>query len=108
MKQFLCAVVALVLAASVFAGCGCTNRNVSNRPDGMITNPTTVPPTTNPLPTMTTPTTETTMPHPTVTEPGPEMTEGPMDTQPGTGDTGTTGETDPSDHSRSRNRMPGR
>lgn len=116
MKQYLCTALALLLAASMFTGCGCTNRNVSNQPEGMITDPTNVAPSTNPMPTMTTPPTETTMPHRETTEPThdftePGMTDGTLDTQPGTGESGDTGETGPSmpsDPARSRGRSIGR
>ena len=66
MKQILCMALALALSAALLTGCGCTNPNVSNDPNGVITNPTTVAPSTNPMPTMTTPpeesSRETTMP----------------------------------------------
>ena len=108
MKKYICTALALLIAASVFVGCGCTNRNVSNQPGGMITDPTTVP-TTNPMPTKTTPPEDTTVPHrettsPThaTTEPAmTDMTDATVDTQPGTG---TTEGTMPSDAGRSRNR----
>lgn len=60
MKKYLCTALALVMAAALFVGCGCTNRNVSDHPGGIITDPTGN--TTNPMPTMTTPTEVTTMP----------------------------------------------
>lgn len=59
MKKYLCTALALLMAASLFVGCGCTNRNVSNDPGGKITKPTTA---TSPIPTMTTPSEETTRP----------------------------------------------
>ena len=60
MKKYLYTAMALLLAASLFTGCGCTNRNVSENPNGLITDPTTM--TTSPIPTMTTPPEVTTMP----------------------------------------------
>ena len=54
MKKYICTAMALLMAASLFVGCGCTNRNVSDHPGGRITDPTTA---TNPMPTMTEPTT---------------------------------------------------
>jgi hypothetical protein len=95
MKKYFCTVLALLLAVSLFTGCGCTNRNVSERPDGMITDPTKV----NPTPTMTTPTTEatreTTLPTTEATMPStvatePSMTDGTLGTDPGTGESGHT------------------
>ena len=59
MKKYICTAMALLMAASLFVGCGCTNRNVSDHPGGKITAPTAA---TNPMPTMTEPTTETTRP----------------------------------------------
>lgn len=53
MKKYICTAMALLMAASLFVGCGCTNRNVSDHPGGRITDPTAV---TSPIPTMTTPT----------------------------------------------------
>lgn len=58
MKKYICTAMALLMAASLFVGCGCT-RNVNQRPDGMITE-STIAPTTNPMPTMTTPPEEST------------------------------------------------
>lgn len=58
MKKYICTALALVMAASLFVGCGCTNRNVSDHPGGKITDPTTA--ATNPMPTMTTPPEEST------------------------------------------------
>lgn len=107
MKKYFCTALALLLAVSLFTGCGCTNRNVSTRPDGVITNPTTV----NPTPTMTTPTTEatrettvpttqSTMPSTGATEPS--MTDATVDT--GTGMTGPSGESTHTEPQRSRSR----
>lgn len=84
MKKYICTALALLMAASIFVGCGCTNRNVSTNPNGMITDSTTIAPTTNPIPTMTTPHDETTRP----AEPHRETT----------APTGTTGHTAPTDH----------
>ncbi|MBR2048824.1 MAG: hypothetical protein IJ960_09540 [Oscillospiraceae bacterium] len=114
MKKYFCTALALLLAASLFTGCGCTNRNVSNRPDGVITDPTTV----NPTPTMTTPTTEstreTTMPTTQSTMPSqgatePSMTDATVDTGSGSdsgmsGPSGESGETGHTAPQRSRSR----
>lgn len=110
MKKYLCMALALLAAASLFTGCGCTNRNVSDNPNGMITKPTTVP-TTNPTPTMTTPpeettrpttapTTEATVPTTDMTLPGGMDDSAPTDMTDGTG-TATEG-------ARSRGMMPRR
>lgn len=84
MKKYICTALALLMVASIFVGCGCTNRNVSDHPNGAITDPTSIAPTTNPIPTMTTPPDETTRP---ATEPHRETT---VPTHP----TGTTGATE--------------
>lgn len=55
MKQYICIAMALLLMTGVFTGCGC--QNVSQREDGMITDPTGL------IPSMTTdPTRDTTQP----------------------------------------------
>ena len=54
MKKYICTALTLLLAASLFVGCGCTNRNVSDHPGGKITDPTGA---TSPIPTMTEPAT---------------------------------------------------
>lgn len=105
MKKYFCTALALLLAASLFTGCGCTNQNVSNHPGGKVTAPTT-PVTTNPMPTMTTPTTETTTPPTQTTAPTqattePGMSDATIDTEPGTGSTDDTAIPDPA-RSRSR------
>ena len=110
MKKYFCTALALLLAASLFTGCGCTNRNVSERPDGMITAPSTV----NPTPTMTTPTTEvtreTTLPTTEATMPStmatePSMTDATVDTGNGmTGQSGESGESTHTEPQRSRSR----
>ena len=111
MKKYLYTAMALVLAASLFTGCGCTNRNVSDHPNGLITDPTTM--TTNPMPTMTTPPENTTIPHRETTAPTHAATE-PMTTdatiETGTGDTGATDDTGmmPSDGARGRAHSNGR
>lgn len=97
MKKYFCTALALLLAASLFTGCGCTNQNVSNDPNGKVTAPTNAP-ATNPMPTMTTPPTqattptrETTAPTQTTTEPGiTGSTDATIDTEPGTGSTDDT------------------
>ena len=67
MKKYISIALVLALAASVLTGCGCTNQNVSDNPGGMVTSPTTVAPTTHPMPTMTTPPEQTTRPATTPT-----------------------------------------
>lgn len=70
MKKLICSAMALLMASTMFVGCG--KRNVSDHNGGKITEPTTVAPTIIPEPTMTTPmvTTEPTIhtevPHTTV------------------------------------------
>lgn len=62
MKKYILTAFALLMAVSMMTGCGCSNRNVSDQPGGMITDPTNIPATTNPMPTMTTPPEDTTRP----------------------------------------------
>lgn len=118
MKKYICTALALLMAASLFVGCGCTNRNVSDHPGGKITEPTTIVPTTNPMPTMTTPPNETTRAteetrHET-TAPTHGATEHTVvpDHTGATGATGSitdsTGSTTHSDNSRSASRWPDR
>ncbi len=112
MKKYICTALALLMAASLFVGCGCTNRNVSTNPNGKVTEPTTVAPT-NPIPTMTTPYEETT--HPTETHR--ETTSPTHETTGHTGPTEHNGTTGPitdstegthSDNSRARGVWPDR
>ena len=110
MKKHLYTAMALVLAASLFTGCGCTNRNVSDHPNGLITDPTTM--TTNPMPTMTTPPENTTLPHRETTAPThaatePMTTDATMDTEGTTDGTGETGMM-PTDGTHGRARSNGR
>lgn len=108
MKKYICTAMALLMAASLFVGCGCT-RNVNTRPDGMITEAT-IMPTTNPMPTMTTPSEETTRAttepttHRETTEPAHRETSEPATTpeNPGAATEGTNGTH--SDNSRSARR----
>lgn len=108
MKKYFATALALLLAASLFTGCGCTNRNVSDHPGGIITDPTTVAPSTNPIPTMTTPPEPSTVPHSETTMPtydtAPGMTDATVDTESGTGDTGDTGGTMDTEPAPSRSR----
>lgn len=111
MKKYLYTAMALLLTASLFTGCGCTNRNVSENPNGLITDPTTM--TTSPIPTMTTPPEVTTMPTRETTAPThattePMTTDAPMETEHGS--TGATDDTGlmPSDGAKGRNRINGR
>lgn len=55
MKKYICGATALLLAAMLLFGCG--KSNVSDQPNGRITDPTSVMPTIIPEPTMTTETT---------------------------------------------------
>lgn len=102
MKRYICAAMALVMIAALFTGCGCTNRNVSNDPNGQITQPSTMMPTVIPEPSTTHATTEPT--HMT-TEPTREtaMTDpmiGGTDTTNNT--EGTNSSTNPSENARAR------
>lgn len=114
MKKYICTALALLVAASMFVGCGCTNRNVSDQPNGIITDPTTGIPGTNPMPTMTTPTEEstraTTEPHRETTTPTQVTTEpGSSDHTGATGSvTDSTGESTHPGNSRSSDRWPDR
>lgn len=85
MKKYLCTALALMMAASLFVGCGCTNRNVSDDPSGKITKPTTA---TNPMPTMTEPSESTTRPSTTPTTEGTMPSTGTTDGTDGTDGTG--------------------
>lgn len=78
MKKLICSAVALMMAATMFVGCG--RRNVSNHSGGMITEPTTVVPTIIPEPTMTNPMPTMTEPRVT-TEPTHTTTEGNRETE---------------------------
>ena len=119
MKKYIFTAFALLMAATMFVGCGCANRNVSDNPAGMITDPTSIPATTNPMPTMTTPSEESTRPS-TVPHTETTMPSRPMDPSIGTehttptDHTGATGSvTDStdgthSDNARIRNHWPDR
>lgn len=60
MKKYICTALVLALASALLVGCGCANRNVSDDPNGMVTNPISGTAATNPMPTMTMPPQETT------------------------------------------------
>lgn len=109
MKKYICAVLALLMLATIFVGCG--KRNVSDHPGGMITDPTEEMPTIIPEPTMT----ESTMTEPSrVTDPtgsSTKPTEETAMTDPIIGGTDSTNNTDamdqstnPSENSRSKGR----
>lgn len=110
MKKYICTALALLMAASLFVGCGCTNRNVSDQTDGMITDPTTMAPTTNPMPTMTTPADETTRPNRETTLPSSAATDptGETDHTAATGSVTDSTDSTHSDDTRTRNRWPDR
>ena len=88
MKKYLCTAMALLMAASLFVGCGCTNRNVSDHPAGKITKPTTA---TNPMPTMTEPSETATRPSTAPTTEGTMPSTGIHDGMDGTDGTDGTG-----------------
>ena len=83
MKKYICTALALLTAVSLFVGCGCTNKNVSDHPGGKVTAPT-APVATNPMPTMTTPPEDTTRPSTMPTTEGTMPSTGPMDGTIGT------------------------
>ena len=96
MKQILSLILAMVMAAALFTGCGCA-ANVSTEPNGMITEETTRP-TVMPTPTATHETTrpmESTLP--TVTGSEPTGSNGSMGGDVG-GSGGTNGASGSSDH----------
>ncbi len=101
MKKYLFTALALLLVAGFATGCGCTNRNVSDHPNGRITDPTTTPSMTSPIPTMTTPMDETTRPMET-TQPATSMPTMPTDSTSTGPITDSTDETGMTDFGRSR------
>ena len=101
MKKYLCAAVAILILAACFTGCG--KKNVSDDPNGRITDPTVETPTMIPEPTVTTlpPPVPPEFPTETMTRPTASNTgsvspstgeTGGMDTTPGTDNESATGE----------------
>ena len=90
MKKYLCAAVAILILAACFTGCG--KKNVSDDPNGRITDPTVETPTMIPEPTVTTiPTQVPTESNNGSVSPSTGETGG-MDTTPGTDNESATGE----------------
>ena len=105
MKKYICPAMALLMAASLFVGCGCTNKNKGGMPEP------TVLPTNEELWESTAPTTRATT-APTTPSETYDRGNGPLeDMIPGSTDvTGTTGSTEAAGaaEGRSRGMMPGR
>ncbi len=100
MKKYLCAAASLLLAATMLFGCG--NQNVSDHPNGKITDPTVAAPTIIPEPTIMT---DTTHPTSSAKESSHPTSEPPRTTEPSAqtdlnGTTGTEPSTEP--HAASR------